>query len=54
MNNYIKNSNPYPPTLPKIMRKHQKLKYEEVPKDVKEHRWKMKNDPKYVAERKRY
>ena len=39
MNNYIKNSNPYPPTLPKIMRKTpKKLKYEEVPKDVKEHR----------------
>lgn len=54
MNNYIKNSNPYPPTLPKIMRKTpKKLKYEEVPKDVKEHRWKMKNDPKYVAERKK-
>ena len=28
-----------------------KLKYEEVPKDVKEHR-KMKNDPKYVGKKK--
>ena len=30
-----------------------KMEYEEAPDDVKEHRWKMKNDPEYVA-RKRY
>ncbi|WP_458048138.1 hypothetical protein, partial [Klebsiella pneumoniae] len=42
------------PTLPKMMRKiPKKLKYEEVSKDVKEHRWKMKNDPEYVAKRKK-
>ena len=31
-----------------------KMEYEEAPDDVKEHRWKMKNDPEYVAARKRY
>ena len=30
-----------------------KMEYEEAPDDVKEHRWKMKNDPEYVAARKR-
>ena len=31
-----------------------KLEYEEEPEDVKEHHWKMKNDPEYVAARKSY
>ena len=31
-----------------------KMEYEEAPDDVKEHRWKMKNDPEYVVARKRY
>ena len=31
-----------------------KMEYEEAPDDVKEHRWKMKNDPEYVAARKNH
>ena len=30
-----------------------KMECEEAPDDVKEHRWKMKNDPEYVAARKK-
>lgn len=52
--NYINSGNSYPPNLPKIMRKApKKLEYEEEPEDVKEHHWKMKNDPEYVAARKK-
>lgn len=54
LNNYINSGNSYPPNLPKIMRKApKKMEYEEAPDDVKEHRWKMKNDPEYVAARKK-
>ncbi len=54
LDNYINSGNSYPPNLPKIMRKApKKTEYEEEPEDVKEHRWKMKNDPEYVAARKK-
>ena len=51
---YINSGNPYPPNLPSVMRKApKKLEYEEAPEDIKEHRWKMQNDPEYVAARKK-
>ena len=54
LDNYINSGNSYPPNLPKIMRKApKKMEYEEEPEDVKEHRWKMKNEPEYVAARKK-
>lgn len=51
---YINSGNPYPPNLPSVMRKEpKKMEYEEVPDDIKEHRYKMANDPEYRAERQR-
>lgn len=52
---YINDANPYPPSIPNIMRKEVKVvKEEPVDEKTAKHRWRMKNDPEYVAQRKRY
>lgn len=51
---YINDANHYPPSIPNIMRKEVKVvKEEPVDEKTARHRWRMKNDPEYVAQRKK-
>ncbi|NBH30559.1 hypothetical protein D3Z30_06155 [Staphylococcus warneri] len=50
---YIKDGNTFPPKLPHILKKQPKtVKEEPVDEKTAKHRWRMKNDPEYVAQRK--
>ena len=51
---YIKDGNTFPPKLPHILKKYPKtVKEEPIDEKTAKHRWKMQNDPEYVARRKK-